>query len=191
MNVTASFDMREVSAALNAYMSHSNRAPEAILYKQATQLAIGAKGVKGLYQEALTHRPEVIREIRALPKRLGHRIKRESGSVRAEIARRTVQAGRFQASGWITEAMPNPRGAVVRTVRGKITMRGGANARVTLSNRSPQALEFGSRTGYIQRALNNRARDMRRYVEKKLASDARQLSSRRPRFTPISELMRP
>lgn len=194
--ITAKFDMSEIDRAFRAYIAHSNRSIPYICEKQMVQLCIGAKGVRGLFQEALRERPETIRQIRALPSRLNWRIKRESGPAMAEIRRRVAKAGYFQASGWIIKGLPetervNRGPSRVFTQRGVLMARpSGLNARITVANTSPRALEFGERTGYIQRAINNRAADMEKYVERKLARDAKALSAKVPRFMSISELMR-
>lgn len=176
-------------------MAYTKRSAPVVLNKQITQLAIGAKGVKGLFQEARDTRRATIAEIRALPARLDYRIKRYHGTVKNEIARRISQAGHYQASGWIVEGLPRPsgKGSKVFTIRGSIRTTGGVNPRVTISNKSPRAFEFGQRTGYVQRAVNNRAKDMLKYVQKKLASDAQEFSKPYPKFvriTTIAELMR-
>lgn len=193
MNISAKFDDRELQRAFRDYMAYTKRSGPVVLQKQVVQLAIGAKGVKGLFQEALSTRKETVREIRALPKKLNYRIRRTPGfTVKREIARRVASAGYYQASGWVIPGIAEPRGkgAVVRTQRGSIRTTGGINPRVTISNKSPQAFEFGSKTGYVQRAVNNRAADMRKYVDKKMASDAREFSKAKPHFTSLAALMR-
>lgn len=196
MNVEVKFDDRELQKAFRDYMAHTKRSAPEVLKKQITQLAIGAKGVKGLFQEAVGTRPATVATIRGLPEKLGHRIRRAPGfTVKQEIARRVSKAGFYQASGWIVPgiAQPRGRGAVVITQRGSITAKGGINPSTTISNRSPQAFEFGSRTGYIQRALNARARDMQKYVQDKLNKEAKEFSLPKPSFnsifTSISSLM--
>lgn len=192
MNFTAKFDDRELQKAFRDYMAHTKRSGPEVLKKQISQLAIGAKGVKGLFQEALTTRAATVAIIRGLPERLNYRIRRAPGfTVKQEINRRIANAGFYQASGWVVPgiAQPRGRGAVVKTQRGSISSKGGINPSVTISNKSPQAFEFGSRTGYIQRAVNSRARDMQKYVQKKMASDAKQFSKPRPHFTTLADLM--
>lgn len=195
MNISASFDGRELQRAFSEYMNYTKRSGPVVLQKQIVQLAIGAKGVKGLFQEALSTRQATVSAIKALPAALSYRIRRALGfTVKQEIARRVSRAGFYQASGWIVPGIAEARGAgaQVLTQRGSITAKGGVNPSVTIKNKSPQAFEFGSRTGYIQRALNARARDMLAYVEKKMASDGKAFSSNtRPVFTSLAELMRP
>lgn len=193
MKLEATFDDKELQRALTQYISYSKRSAPEILEKQMTSLAIGAKGVKGLFQEALSTRRATVAEIRQLPTRLDYRIKRAHGfTVKKEIARRIASAGFYQASGWVIPGRFQPRGkgGVVKTQRGSISKKGGINPSITIKNSSPKAFEFGSRTGYIQRALNARAKDMLKYVEKKMASDAKKLSLPKPRFTSLAELMR-
>lgn len=194
MTPTIKFDDRELQKAFRDYMAHTKRSGPVVLQKQVVQLAIGAKGVKGLFQEALSTRKATVAEIRGLPAKLDYRIKRVPGrTVKQEIAARIANAGFYQASGWVVPgiAVPRGRGAALKTQRGSIKATGGVNPRVTISNSSPKAFEFGSRTGYVQRALNNRARDMRKYVDKKMASEAKEFSKRKPRFeSTLAELMR-
>lgn len=194
MTPTIKFDDRAVQKAFRDYIAHTKRTVPEVLKKQIVQLAIGAKGVKGLFQEALSTRRATVAEIRALPAKLNYRIRRAPGfTAKREIARRIVNAGFYQASGWVVPGIAEPRGrgAVVKTQRGSISITGGTNPRATLKNKSPQAFEFGQRTGYVQRALNNRARDMQKYVQKKLASEAKEFSKPHPNFqTTLAELMR-
>lgn len=193
MNFQASFDDRELQRAFTEYMAYTKRSAPVVLEKQITQLAVGAKGVKGLFQEALGTRKATVAKIKALPAALGYRIKRVSGSVKDEIKRRVTVAGFYQASGWVIPGRAEPRGkgVQIKTQRGSIKASGGINPKVTISNSSPQAFEFGERTGYVQRALNARARDMLKYVEKKMASDAKEFSKDKPSFTStLAELMR-
>lgn len=193
MNISVSFDDRELQRAFREYMAHTKRSAPAVLQKQIVQLAIGAKGVKGLFQEAVSTRNATVAAIKALPVALGYRIRRAPGfTVKKEIARRVSKAGYYQASGWLVPGIATMRGknAQIITQRGSITATGGINPSVTIKNKSPQAFEFGSRTGYIQRALNSRARDMLKYVNDRMASDAAAFSKAHPVFTSLAELMR-
>lgn len=194
MKPTITFDDRELQKAFTAYMAYTKRSAPVVLQKQIVQLAIGAKGVKGLFQEALTTRRATVAEIKALLGKLDYRIKRAPGfTVKKEIARRVASAGFYQASGWVVPGIAEPRGkgAVLKTQRGSIKASGGVNPRVTISNKSPKAFEFGQRTGYVQRAVNNRAKDMQKYIQKKMASDGKEFSKKTPRFqTSLAELMR-
>lgn len=194
MNFTATFDDRELQKAFRDYMAYTKKSGPEVLKKQIVQLAIGAKGVKGLFQEALSTRRDTVAAIRALPAHLSYRIRRAPGfTVRQEISRRVKNAGFYQASGWIIPGIAQARGkaAVVKTQRGSISAKGGINPSTTITNKSPKAFEFGSRTGYIQRAVNSRARDMQKFVQDKMAKDAKKFSGRHPNFTTsLSELMR-
>lgn len=194
MTPTIKFDDRELQKAFTAYIAYSKRSAPVILKKQIVQLAIGAKGVKGLFQEARSTRRATVAEIRSLPAKLDYRIRRAPGfSVKQEIARRVATAGFYQASGWVIPGIAEPRGkvAIVKTQRGSIRASGGVNPRITISNKSPQAFEFGARTGYVQRAVNARARDMQKYVRDRMASSAKEFSKARPNFqTTLAELMR-
>lgn len=193
MNFTATFDSTALNKAFRDYMSYTKRSGPEVLKKQVVQLAIGAKGVKGLFQEALSTRKDTVAEIRGLAAKLDYRIRRAPGfTVRQEIARRIGTAGFFQASGWVIPGIAQPRGkgAVVKTQRGSIKATGGINPSITISNKSPKAFEFGARTGYVQRALNARAKDMQKYVDKKMASDAKEFSKSRPIFSSLAELMK-
>lgn len=192
MNISVKFDDRDLQRAFTDYMAYTKKSAQESLQKQIVQLAVGAKGVKGLFQEALATRKETVRDIRSLPARLNFAIRRAPGfSVRQEIARRVQSAGYYQASGWIVPGIAEPRGrgATVKTLRGSIKTTGGINPRVSISNSSPKAFEFGSKTGYIQRALDARARDMLKYVKNKMAREAREFSKPKPNFNiPLSTL---
>ena len=185
------FDTKEMETELSQvfaqYVSHSTRSVPEILRKQLSQLAVGAKGVRGLYQEARAIGPITKREIRALPERLSWRIKRQSGSVKAEIQRRLKHAGLYQASGWLEPSILEGVGniASVKTLRAEIQWITGGSGKVSvrLINKTPNAAEFGARTGYILRALSKRIADMKVYVRRNANIDARKFSSKKPDFT--------
>lgn len=210
-------DLRALERTLRQYVDVSTKPLPAALELQATQMAIG-KG--GLYREGMKERGRQVAKIKALPQRLGHRIRKRTVSslggsripqnprrrgasqkVRAaaaktgrqhvteaeEIRLRLRHAGRYQASGWINRRM-TPRGAKIITSRGRVSFRGGINPSVTLTNTSPQAAEYGARTGYIGRALRNRTRDMLVYIQRKLDRDARAFSRPRPRQSARAEI---
>jgi hypothetical protein len=186
----------EMGRVFQEYRSLNRRALPELLRNRAIALAIGSgKGAryKGLYQEALALRPQIQREIKALPAQLNWRIKRHAGTVKQEIARRIVQAGRFQASGWIVPGLTDisGEGANVKTVRGKVTMHlSGDRPTVTLTNRSPRAFEFAQRTGYISRALYNQSQDMLVYIKKHLGLTVAEFARKHPNFRkPIGEFI--
>ena len=150
-----------------------------VLEKQANMLISGAKGYKGLYQEARSHAPEVKSEIKGLPTKLGWRIKRKGGSVKKEIRRRLKYAGLVQSTGWFNNRYGTPRKdgtAVIRQVsnpRGRVITRlTGNNPYIILINRTPNAGEYAKKTGYIDAAIRGRADDMMEYVKKHIFSQA-------------------
>lgn len=172
----------------NDYRQLNKRALPYLLRNRAIQLAIGSgKGArhKGLYQEARALRTMVRAEIRALPQQLDWRIKRASGSVKKEIARRQVFAGIYQASGWLVPGLTDitGEGSNLKTIRGQVDMQlSGNRPRITLTNTSPRALEFGTRTGYIARAFHNQTQDMLVYIKKHLSLTAAEFQKRYPNF---------
>lgn len=185
---------RELTEVFFQYRQLSSRALPVILDKQIQQLAVGAKGVKGLFQEARDTRPATVKEIKSLPKRLGYRIKRDKGvTVVKEIASRIAQAGYFQASGWLYPGVPTPRGggAKIKTLRGSIqfTAKNGQIARITLSNSSPGAAEFGAKTGYIERAIRNRIADMKVYCQRAMDKIAADFSKPKPKFRAVESYL--
>jgi hypothetical protein len=187
---------REMSRVFNDYRQLNKRALPEILRNRAIALAIGSgKGAKykGLYQEARALRSMVRAEIQALPKKLNWRIKRFAGTVKAEIARRQVQAGYFQASGWLVPGLIDisGEGSQVKTVRGQVSMQlNGNKPSITLTNTSPNAREYGNRTGYISRALYNQTQDMLVYIQKHLDLTVQEFNKKYPNFrTPIENFM--
>lgn len=181
MNTTLSARQaqRDIMQALTLYERHNTRGLPAILEKQGKALCIGSKGVKGLYQEAREHMPETIAQINALKASESYAVRRKAGVSRdEEIARRLKQAGRYQSTGWLDPSfVRTPRGAQLITERGKVVFRGsGRNRVLILTNDSEGAKEFADKTGYMVRAVNNRSRDMRAYVQKKMNKDARAFS---------------
>lgn len=185
---------KEMSRVFAEYRALNGRALHYLLRNRAIQLSIGSgKGGqhKGLYQEALALRPKVQSEIRGLPRKLNWRIRRPPGrTAEQEIAARQVQAGRFQASGWIVPGLQDitGEGAKVKTVRGKVSFVNTATScSVTLTNTSPRALEFGLRTGYIAKAFYNQTQDMLIYIRKHLGLTVEEFRKRHPNFKrPIS-----
>lgn len=177
---------KQLSQVFSEYAAYNGRSMRELLEKQMVQLAIGAKGSKGLFQEAVAERQRTITEIKALPQKLNWRIKRWRGSVKQEIARRQRFAGYYQASGWIPpEYLQFFTGKLtIKTNRGSLSARlNGANPSITLTNKSPRALEFGSRSGYIGRAMRNRIRDMDVYIRRKQREAAAEFSKDRPSFS--------
>lgn len=198
----ASVFEREMTRVFNDYRQLNKRALPELLRNRAIQLAIGSgSGVKGsrgtkykgLYQEARSLRSMVRAEIKALPQKLNWRIKRFAGTVRKEIARRQVQAGYFQASGWLVPGLIDisGEGSQVKTIRGKVSMQlSGNKPSITLTNTSPNALEYGNRTGYISRAVYNQTQDMLVYIQKHLDLTAQEFNKKYPNFrTPIENFM--
>lgn len=175
MKATIKADMKPMRDALRLYMQYSRRSLPEILKKQAAMLISGAKGVNGLFQEARSHAFEVRNEIRSLPKKLNWRIKRTSGSAMAEIRRRLQYAGWVQSTGWFNvrygrtiktgapkrlQAVRNPRGVVIENLTGP-------SPYIILRNRTPNAGEYAKKTGYVDRAIKNRAADLMVYVRRK------------------------
>ena len=175
MKATIKADMKPMRDALREYMRYTRRSLPEILQKQAAMLISGAKGVNGLFQEARSHAYEVRNEIRALPKRLGWRIKRQSGSAMSEIYRRLQYAGWVQSTGWFNVrygrivktgaprklvSVKNPRGVVIENLTGH-------SPYIILRNRTPNAGNYAQKTGYVDRAVKNRAEDLLVYVRRK------------------------
>lgn len=175
MIATIKADMKPLRDALRLYLQYSRRSLPEILKKQAAMLISGAKGVNGLYQEARSHAYEVRNEIRALPSRLNWRIKRKSGGAMAEIQRRLQYAGWVQSTGWFNvrygrtiktgapkrlQSVRNPRGVVIENLTGY-------SPYIILRNRTPNAGEYAKKTGYVNRAIQNRAADLLVYVKRK------------------------
>lgn len=192
---TAVFE-REMTRVFNDYRQLNKRALPEIMRKRAISLAIGSgKGAKykGLYQEARDLRPMVQAEIRALPEKLKYRIKRSGRTVAQEIAARQVQAGYYQASGWLVPGLTDigGEGSRVKTIRGRVDMQlTGDRPSITLTNTSPNALEFANRTGYMARAVYNQTQDMLVYIQKHLDLTAREFSKKYPNFrTPIENFL--
>lgn len=180
---------KEMGRVFGDYRQLNKRALPYLLRNRMIQLAVGSgKGGKhrGLFQEALRLRSKVQSEIRALPKKLGWRIKRPPGrTAEQEIAARQVQAGRFQASGWIVPGFSDitSEGSNVKTVRGTVSMKlAGDRPSITLTNTSPRAQEFGNRTGYIARAFYNQTQDMLEYIRKHLNLTADEFRKQYPNF---------
>lgn len=180
---------KEMGRVFNEYRQLNKRALPYLLRNRAIQLAVGSgKNAKhkGLFQEALALRPAVQREIRGLPKKLNNRIRRPKGwTVEREIAARQVQAGRFQASGWIVPGFTDStgEGSNVQTVRGRVSVNlSGDNPSITLTNTSPRAQEFGTRTGYISKAFYNQTQDMLEYIRTHLNMTVAEFKKARPNF---------
>jgi hypothetical protein len=177
MKATIKADMKPMRDALREYMRYTRRSLPEILQKQAAMLISGAKGVNGLFQEARSHAFEVRNDIRALLK--GWRIKRPKGggkySAIREINRRLQYAGLVQSTGWfnvrygriIKDGAPrklvsvkNPRGIVIENLTGR-------SPYIILRNRTPNAGNYAEKTGYVDRAVENRAKDLLVYVRRK------------------------
>lgn len=179
------------------YRSLNKRAGPVILRNRAIAFAIGSgKGARyrGLFQEARALRSSVVAEIKALPQKLDWRIKRPKGfTVSQEIATRLVQAGYFQASGWLVPGLTDitGEGSNLKTVRGKVLFRGSENhLSVTLTNTSPRALEYAKRTGYMARVFYNQTQDMLVYIKAHLNLTAAEFSKKYPNFRqPIEEFL--
>jgi hypothetical protein len=185
MRTSITFDGRPLRDALKQYMHHTRRSLPEVLQKQAHMLISGGKGYAGMYQEAQKHAPETINEIKKLPKTRGWRIKRKRGggkhSAVKEIKRRLKFAGYVQSTGWFNvrygkksasgaprslRAVSNPRGKVVQNLSG-------LNPFITLINVTGGAGAFARKTGYVDRAIKNRAKDMLTYVQKKIQDAAK------------------
>lgn len=178
-------ELKDLTKTLGEYAAYSKRSNAVVVDKQAQQLAIGSKGVRGLYQEArFVEGPKTKQEIRALLTKLGHRIRRYGGTAEAEIRRRAAKAGLYQSTGWISDRYSiNSARRLVTTSRGRVSLSlRGDRPSVTIFNESIGAAEFANRTGYIGRAISNRVRDMRVYLTRKLASDAKRFSRPKPKF---------
>jgi hypothetical protein len=179
---------REMGRVFEDYRQLNKRALPELLRKRAISLAIGSGTggrYKGLYQEARALRSMVRGEIQALPQKLNWRIKRFAGTVKAEIARRKVQAGYFQASGWLVPGLIDisGEGSQVKTIRGKVSMQfNGNKPSITLTNTSPRALEYANRTGYMARAVYAQTQDMLVYIKKHLDLTAAEFSKKYPNF---------
>lgn len=182
--MTIKFDGKPLQDALKQYMQHTRRSLPEILQKQAHMLISGGKGYDGMYQEARKHAPETIADIKSAIKRLDWRIKRKRGggkhSARKEIQRRLRFAGFVQSTGWFNvrygkktargaprslRQVANPRGQVVQNLSGIYPF-------ITLINRTGGAGAFAQKTGYVNRAIQNRAKDMLTYVKDKMAQAA-------------------
>ncbi len=176
-------DLSGFNAAMKQYATLRNKSDKEILQDQTQKLVSnGFKGGGGLYQEARTHAPETIADIKGLRARLGWRIRTwrfarqglsKEAQIEKEIARRLKLAGYFQSTGWLnrrykgkakvdTRAVKNPRGRVREKLHGD-------DQYIEITNITPGAAKFAEKTGYVQRALNNRAKDMMIYVTAKLA----------------------
>lgn len=148
-------------------------------------LISGGKGYDGMYQEARKHAPATITEIKRLPKTQGWRIRRKRGggknSAVKEIKRRLKFAGYVQSTGWFNlrygkknakgsprslRAVSNPRGQVLQNLSG-------LNPFITLINTTKGAGAFAKRTGYVNRAITNRAKDMLTFIGKKIQDAAK------------------
>lgn len=182
--VSIHFDDRNLRKAFTAYMAVTSRDARTTLEVKAAMLVSGGKGVQGLYQEARKHAPETRAEIRALARK-PWKIKRKRGSAMAEIARRLRYAGFVQSTGWFNKRYGTPRkdGSVpirqVANPRGVVVSRlSGPKMFISITNRTPRAGEFASKTGYVQRAINNITADMMKYVERKLQESAQRFSKR-------------
>jgi hypothetical protein len=196
MSFDATVFQREMTKVFADYRQLNKRALPYLLRNRMIQLAVGSgKGAKykGLFQEALALRSQVQSEIRALPERLKWHIKRPYGTALAEIKRRLVNAGRYQASGWLVPGFTDitGEGSNVKTLRGEVSMQlRGSNPSITLTNTSPRALEFGTRTGYIARAFYNQTQDMLVYIQQHLNLTVREFNKKYPNFKqPIEEFI--
>ena len=178
------FDGEPLRKALREYMQHTRRSLPEVLQKQAAMLISGGKGYDGMYQEARKHAPATIAEINNLPKALNWRIKRNKGggkhSAMKEIRRRLKFAGYVQSTGWFNvrygsrKATGAPRGLrSVKNPRGKVVENlSSSNPYITLINRTGGAGAFAQKTGYVNRAILNRAKDMMTYITQKLEKAA-------------------
>jgi hypothetical protein len=185
------FNAAPLRKALKEYMGHTRRSLPEVLQKQAAMLISGGKGYDGMYQEARKHAPQTIAEITNLPKTLNWRIKRKRGggkhSAMKEIRRRLKFAGYVQSTGWFNirygkkaakgaprslRAVKNPRGKVVENLAG-------LNPYITLINTTGGAGAFARKTGYVDRAIKNRAEDMLTYVKEKMAKAAERAGLKR------------
>lgn len=173
-------DTDSFTRAMNE-MADVGKLAKDILPDQAQKLiSNGFAGGGGLYQECRVHAPDTIAEIKGLPAKYGYRIKRLPGvTVAKEIIRRLKNAGYVQSTGWLNRVykgknkdairhVRNPRGEVEQSLTG-------LQPYIILTNRTPGAAEFAEKTGYVQRAIDNRAKDMLVYVQRKLAERAKKL----------------
>lgn len=180
-SVSIDVDMRGFNAAMKQYATLSRKSDREILQDQAQKLVSnGFQGGGGLYQEARREAPATIADIKGLKARFGFRIKTwrfagmgltKAEQITREIKRRLKMAGYFQSTGWLnrvykgkakvdTRAVKSPRGVVRQKLHG-------SDQFIEITNRTPGAREFAEKTGYVQRALTNRAADMMAYVRRK------------------------
>ncbi len=93
-----------------------------------------------------------------------------------EIERR-IASRFYMASGWLNaflvKSLPGVRNVKIGNDRAKIQVNlQGSNPRIVLVNSTPNAAAFAERTGYIERAIENRIIDMNAYVRRKLNESA-------------------
>lgn len=180
--VTFKIDDRKLRSALKQYLEVSGKDAVEVLEKRADMLVSGGKGVKGLFQEARTHAPETKAEIRSLPTRLNWHIKRKKGMTAAkEIKRRLRYAGWLQSTGWLNKRygregagnllrhINSPRGMVHAKLSGNRIF-------IRITNTTKGSGDFAAKTGYVQRAVDNAARDLMVYVKRKMQQRAHEFS---------------
>lgn len=189
--LTLQFDSRGLMEAFRRYVEVNRRDASELLQKQANALvnSLGTSGPKGLFLEALSEKAKVQEEINAAAARgpLKRRFPANGRSARqtwaAEYKRRMRFAAVIQASGWLTRRygkasaltgirrlyyIDNPPGQVRQYLEGNQPF-------IEITNRMPRAAEFANKTGYVQRAINNRERDMLEYVRRKTKERASSL----------------
>jgi len=177
------FDSGELVKTLKRYVEATQRDAADALDHQAGLMCNGMMaGTKGLFQEARSEEKNVQAAIVAVARR--GPLKRPKGrSWRAEYEKRLKYAALVQATGWLTQRygnrLANGTWSKMRAIKnppGKVTVGlNGSEPFVEIINTQPRALEFALKTGYVQRAIQNRIADMERYIERKMAQRAHAL----------------
>ncbi len=189
------FDLREFSEAVHFVMKHSKKTCADIVNRQALNVIVGGKGLKG----AIHRMPRADRgKINALtPKQLAGAVKRKYGNrkmsreewkeaMRAEKARRRKAIGYTAGPGWHKAAV---------ALGGKGVRRGmlpefetsqaakGTGEKATpesliamIENAAPAAALIGKQA--LQDAINATARDMKEHTAKKLQDTFNKVNAR-------------
>jgi len=169
-------NLREFDQTFAKYARLSGKDEKEIVLHRSTRMA------HELYRQFRKIAPKAS-VIKALPKKLGYRIKRKPGvSIKSEIQRRVNSIG-AAASGWLP-AVRRLRGSgtnkkialvKIRNPRGHVEM----NLRepsVTLVNSMKEAAAAEARHHVMGKAVAAQVLDMQRYINRKLMQRAKQFS---------------
>ena len=175
----------ELRNTLKEYLRLSGKTAKEALEQKAHMLISGGGGgrggkkVLGFWQEAHSHREEVVADINNAFRRFGHALRRKGRTRNSgeEISRRISLAGYYQSTGWFNVRYGKKRVNGQRVLRSQVP-RGkvfanlhGSHMFIRFVNVTPGAKEYAEKTGYQLRAMANVTADMAVYIAKKQAQE--------------------